>query len=248
MTDNVVMGVDIGGTGIKGAPVDLDKGELAGERFRILTPKPATPKAVADVVGEVVEHFNWNGPVGATFPAVVKDGVTLSAANVDKEWIGANADEIFTKRLDMPVTVLNDADAAGLAEMRYGAGRDRKGVVIMVTLGTGIGCGMFLDGKLVPNIELGHIEIDGKDAETQAADSVRVRKELSWKKYAPRVEAYIRKLDALIWPDLIILGGGASKKADKFLPLIKVRPEVVPAQLLNEAGIVGAALAAAEAR
>jgi len=248
VTENVVMGVDIGGTGIKGAPVDIDKGELAGERFRILTPKPATPKAVADVVGEVVEHFNWKGPVGATFPAVVKDGKTLSAANVDKEWIGANAAEVFTQRLEMPVTVLNDADAAGLAEMRFGAGRDRKGVVIMVTLGTGIGCGMFLDGKLVPNTELGHIEIDGKDAETQAADSVRVRKELSWKKYAPRVEAYIRKLDALMWPDLIIIGGGASKKADKFLPLIKVRPEVVPAQLQNEAGIVGAALAAADAR
>lgn len=248
MTDNVVMGVDIGGTGIKGAPVDIDKGELAGERFRILTPKPATPKAVADTVGEVVEHFSWKGPVGATFPAVVKDGKTLSAANVDKEWIGANAAEIFSERLEMPVTVLNDADAAGLAEMRFGAGRDRMGVVIMVTLGTGIGCGMFLDGKLIPNTELGHIEIDGKDAETQAADSVRVRKELSWKKYAPRVETYIRKLDALLWPDLVIIGGGASKKADKFLPLIKVRPEVVPAQLQNEAGIVGAALAAADAR
>ena len=242
------MGVDIGGTGIKGAPVDIDKGELAGERFRILTPHPATPKAVADVVGEVVEHFNWNGPVGATFPAVVKDGVTLSAANVDKEWIGANADELFTLRLNMPVTVLNDADAAGLAEMRFGAGRGRTGVVIMVTLGTGIGCGMFLDGKLVPNTELGHIEIGGKDAETMAADSVRERKELSWKKYAGRVELYLRKLDALLWPDLIIIGGGASKKAEKFLPLIDVRPEVVPATLQNEAGIVGAALAAADAR
>lgn len=248
MADNVVMGVDIGGTGIKGAPVDIDKGELAGERFRILTPHPATPKAVADVVGEVVEHFTWNGPVGATFPAVVKDGVTLSAANVDKEWIGANADELFTQRLNMPVTVLNDADAAGLAEMRFGAGRGRPGVVLMITLGTGIGCGMFLDGKLVPNTELGHIEIDGKDAEGMAADSVRVRKELSWKKYATRVEQYLRKLDALLWPDLIIIGGGASKKAEKFLPLIDIRPEVVPAKLQNEAGIVGAALAAADAR
>jgi polyphosphate glucokinase len=248
VADNIVMGVDIGGTGIKGAPVDIDKGELAGERFRILTPHPATPKAVADVVGEVVEHFTWNGPVGATFPAVVKDGVTLSAANVDKEWIGANADELFTQRLNMPVTVLNDADAAGLAEMRFGAGRGRTGVVIMVTLGTGIGCGMFLNGKLVPNTELGHIEIDGKDAETMAADSVRERKELSWKKYAGRVELYLRKLDALLWPDLIIIGGGASKKAEKFLPLIDVRPEVVPATLQNEAGIVGAALAAADAR
>jgi polyphosphate glucokinase len=247
MSDNIVMGVDIGGTGIKGAPVDIDKGVLVGERFRILTPQPATPKAVAEVVGEVVEHFGWKGPVGATFPAVVKDGITLSAANVDKEWIGANADELFTERLDMPVTVLNDADAAGLAEMAFGAGKGRNGIVIMVTLGTGIGSGMFLDGKLVANSELGHIEINGKDAEKRAADSVRVRKELSWKDFAKRVEEYIRKLDALLWPDLIIIGGGASKKGEKFLPLIDVRPEVVAATLQNEAGIVGAALAAADA-
>jgi polyphosphate glucokinase len=248
MSDNIVMGVDIGGTGIKGAPVDIEKGVLVGERFRILTPQPATPKAVAEVVGEVVEHFGWKGPVGATFPAVVKDGFTLSAANVDKEWIGANADDLFTQRLGLPVTVLNDADAAGLAEMAFGAGKGRNGVVIMVTLGTGIGSGMFLDGKLVPNSELGHIEINGKDAEKRAADSVRVRKELSWKEFAKRVEEYIRKLDALLWPDLVIIGGGASKKGDKFLPLIDVRPEVVAATLQNEAGIVGAALAAAGAR
>jgi polyphosphate glucokinase len=248
MSDNIVMGVDIGGTGIKGAPVDIVKGVLVGERFRILTPQPATPKAVADVVGEVVEHFAWKGPVGATFPAVVKDGFTLSAANVDKEWIGANADELFTQRLDMPVTVLNDADAAGLAEMAFGAGKGRNGIVIMVTLGTGIGSGMFLDGKLVANSELGHIEVNGKDAEKRAADSVRVRKEMSWKDYAKRVEEYIRKLDALLWPDLVIIGGGASKKGEKFLPLIDVRPEVVAATLQNEAGIVGAALAAADAR
>jgi polyphosphate glucokinase len=244
----VVMGIDIGGTGIKGAPVDVTKGELVGERHRILTPQPATPKAVADVVGQVIEHHQWSGPVGATFPAVVKNGVTLSAANVDKEWIGADADKIFTERLGLPVLVLNDADAAGLAEMRFGAGRDRKGVVIMVTLGTGIGCAVFNNGELVPNTELGHIEIDGKDAEKLAADSVRERKELSWKVYAPRVETYLRRLDALLWPDLIIIGGGASKKADKFLPKIDVRPEVVAAQLLNEAGIVGAAIAAAEGR
>jgi polyphosphate glucokinase len=248
MKDDIVMGVDIGGTGIKGAPVDIVKGVLVGERFRILTPQPATPKAVAEVVGEVVEHFGWKGPVGATFPAVVKDGFTLSAANVDQEWIGANVDELFTQRLDMPVTVLNDADAAGLAEMAFGAGKGRNGIVIMVTLGTGIGSGMFLDGKLVPNSELGHIEINGKDAEKRAADSVRVRKELSWKDFAKRVEEYIRALDALLWPDLVIVGGGASKKGDKFLPLIDVRPEVVAATLQNEAGIVGAALAAADAR
>ena len=247
MAKNVVMGVDIGGTGIKGAPVDIDKGVLADERFRILTPKPATPKAVAEVVGEVVEHFAWTGKIGATFPAVVKGGTTMSAANVDLEWIGAAAADVFGSRLNQAVTVLNDADAAGLAEMRFGAGRDRKGVVIMITLGTGIGSGMFIDGALVPNTELGHIQIDGKDAERIAADSVRLRKDLSWKDYAKRVQLYIRTLDALLWPDLVIIGGGASKKAEKFLPMIDVRPEVVPAALQNEAGIVGAALAAAEA-
>ena len=243
---NVVMGIDIGGTGIKGAPVDVVAGKLQGDRFRILTPHPATPKAVADVVAQVVEHFDWHGLVGATFPAVVKNGVTMTAANVDKRWIGTDAAGLFSERLGQPVVVLNDADAAGLAEVRFGAGRGRKGVVLMITLGTGIGCGMFLDGELVPNTELGHIEIDGKDAERQAADSVRERKKLSWKEYAKRVEAYLAKLDALLWPDLVIIGGGASKKANDWLPRIKVRPEVVPAQLLNEAGIVGAAVAAAQ--
>ena len=242
-----MMGVDIGGTGIKGAPVDVDKGTLTGERFRILTPQPATPNAVANVVGEVVAHFDWSGPVGATFPAVVKDGVTLSAANVDKKWIGTDAAALFTKQLGSPTVVLNDADAAGLAEMHFGAGRGQPGVVLMITLGTGIGCGMFLDGKLVPNTELGHIEINGKDAERTASEIVRERKKLSWKRYAKRVERYLQRLDALLWPDLIIIGGGASKKADRFLPRIKVRPPVVVAKLQNEAGIVGAALAAAEA-
>jgi polyphosphate glucokinase len=247
-SDGIVMGVDIGGTGIKGAPVDVKTGKLTGERFRVLTPKPATPKAVADVVAEVVAHFDWSGPVGAAFPAVVKDGVTLTAANVDKEWVGTDADAVFTDRLGMPVLMLNDADAAGLAEMRFGAGRDRKGVVVILTLGTGIGCGLFNNGALLPNTELGHIEIKGKDAELMAADSVRERKGLSWKDYAKRVQTYIRRLDALIWPDLVIIGGGASKKADKLLSHIDVRPEVVPATLLNEAGIVGAAMAAAEGR
>src|SRR3954451_15451670 len=196
MTENVVMGVDIGGTGIKGAPVDVDKGELAGERFRILTPHPATPDAVAGVVKQVVDHFDWKGPVGCTFPAVVKNGVTLSAANVDKSWINTDAGRLFGDALGTRVLVLNDADAAGLAEVRFGAGRGRKGVVITVTLGTGIGCGTFVDGNLVPNTELGHIEIEGRDAESIAADSVRERKKLSWRKYSKRVEAYIRRLDA----------------------------------------------------
>jgi len=242
------MGDDTGGTGTKGAPVDIGRGVLADDRLRILTPKPATPKAVADVVSEVVEHFDCKRCIGATFPAVVKDGVTLSAANVDQEWVGVNAAELFGERLSSPVTVLNDADAAGLAEMRFGAGRDQNGVVVIITLGTGIGCGLFASGQLVPNTELGHIEIDGKDAESIAADSVRERKDLSWKKYAQRVETYLRRLDALIWPDLIIIGGGASKKAEQLLPHIDVRPPVVPAKLQNEAGIVGAALAAAEAQ
>jgi len=244
---NVVMGVDIGGTGVKGAPVDVEKGTLTDERFRILTPKPATPRAVADVVADVVDHFGWVGPIGATFPAVVKNGVTQTAANVDKKWVGTDAAALFTQRLGSPTVVLNDADAAGLAEVRFGAGREQHGVVLMITLGTGIGCGMFLDGKLVPNTELGHIEINGKDAELTASDLVRERKKLSWKRYAKRVERYLQRLDALLWPDLIIIGGGASKKADQFLPRITVRSPVVPATLQNEAGIVGAALAAAEA-
>jgi len=247
-SERSVMGIDIGATGIKGAPVDVEEGKLVGERFRLLTPHPATPKAVVDVAAEVVDHFDWHGTVGATFPAVVKNGVTMTAANVDQEWIGTDADALFTNRLGVPVLLLNDADAAGLAEMRFGAGKDRKGVVFMITLGTGIGCGMFYDGVLIPNTELGHIEIDGRDAETFAADSVRERKELPWKKYAERVETYIRRLDALMWPDLVILGGGASKKADKLLPHLDVRPEVVAATLLNEAGIVGAAIVASEGR
>jgi len=242
----IFMGIDIGGSGIKGAPVDIDSGQLAAPRFRIVTPQPARPAPVADVVAQVIEHHAWHGPVGVTFPAVVKNGVTLTAANVDKRWIGTDADMVFTQRIGMPVHVLNDADAAGLAEMRYGAGKGRNGVIVMITLGTGIGCAVFLDGKLVPNTELGHIELGGKDAESIAASSVRDRKGLSWKKYAERVQAYLKALDALIWPDLIIIGGGVSKTPEKFLPLIDVRPEVVPAGLQNEAGIVGAALAASE--
>jgi polyphosphate glucokinase len=246
--DNILMGVDIGGTGIKGAPVDLNEGKLAGERFRVLTPNPSTPKAVSHVVAQVVDHFGWDGPVGVSFPAVLKQGVALTAANVSRQWVGTDAEALLGERLDTPTTIINDADAAGLAEIRFGAGRDRKGTVVMITLGTGIGCGMFHDGVLVPNFELGHIEIDGKDAETMATDSVRERKGLSWREYAHRVERYLRHLDALVWPDLVIIGGGVSKQADKWLSKVDVRPEVVPAALLNEAGIVGAAIAAAEGR
>jgi polyphosphate glucokinase len=244
---NLVLGIDIGGSGIKGAPVDLEAGKLAADRVRLETPQPSTPKAVAKVVAEVARSFpDVTGPVGVTFPAVVKDGVLLTAANVDKAWIGTDADALLTDTLGREVSMGNDADLAGVAEMRFGVGRDQRGVVVMVTLGTGIGTAVFLDGRLVPNTELGHIEIDGKDAETRAAASVRERKGLSFEAWAPRVQTYLRRLDALLWPDLFILGGGVSRKADKVLPQIDVRPQVVAAVLQNEAGIIGAALLAAE--
>jgi polyphosphate glucokinase len=240
-----LLGIDIGGTGIKGAPVDVKTGELLAPRERILTPNPATPDAVAEVVGQLFKHFDWTGPAGATFPAVIKDGVARTAANVDKAWIGTDASALFTKVCGAPVTVLNDADAAGIAEMEFGVGKGRGGVVIMTTLGTGIGSALFLDGKLVPNTELGHIEVRGKDAEKRASEIVREREGLSWEKWAKRLDEYYQVLEALFSPDLIVVGGGVSKKAEKFLPLLHTQAEIVAAQLQNEAGIVGAAIAAA---
>jgi polyphosphate glucokinase len=240
------MGVDIGGTGIKGAPVDVTTGKLLAERVRILTPQPSTPEAVADVVAEVVANFDVGGgrdPVGCTFPAVVKRGVTLTAANVDMGWIGCDADALFTARLGREVHLLNDADAAGIAEVRFGAGRGRDGVILVVTLGTGIGTALFVDGHLVPNTELGHIQLDGRDAEELASERARIEDDLSWKRYAKRLDAFLAAMEAFINPDLIILGGGGSKKADKFLPLLERTCEVVPAELRNAAGIVGAAMA-----
>ncbi len=238
-------GIDIGGSGMKAAPVDLVKGELAEERFRIPTPQPATSEAMADIVAQLVGHFGWKGPVGVTFPGVVRHGVIHSAANVDKSWIGVDADALFTEASGSDVHVVNDADAAGLAEVRYGAGRGRKGVVIVLTFGTGIGSGLFSDGVLVPNTELGHLEIDGHDAETRAAASAREREDLSWTDWATRVQRYLQTVVALFSPDLIIVGGGASKRSEKWLPHIDVATEVVPAALHNEAGIVGAALVGA---
>ncbi|WP_433241047.1 polyphosphate--glucose phosphotransferase [Streptosporangium sp. CA-135522] len=240
------LGIDIGGSGIKGAPVDIVKGELTRERLRIPTPVPAAPKAVAAVVAQIVEHFGWAGPVGVTFPGVVVDGITRTAANVDQSWIGEDARALFAKVTGMPVTVLNDADAAGLAEMEVGAGRGRNGVVLMLTFGTGIGSALFVDGHLVPNTELGHLEIRGKDAEKRASDHAREDHELSWDKWAGRVEEYLQRVEALFSPSLIIIGGGVSKKSEKFLPKVEVRTPVVPATLQNEAGIVGAAMAAAK--
>ncbi|PSL56268.1 polyphosphate glucokinase [Saccharothrix carnea] len=242
-------GVDIGGSGIKGGLVDLEAGALDGERLRITTPQPSTPDAVADVVAEIVEKFNWDGPVGVTLPCVVKHGVAHSAANVDKAWIGTDAAALFAARLGRPtdqVVVLNDADAAGIAEMRFGSGVDRDGLVVLLTFGTGIGSALFLDGKLVPNTEFGHLEVDGHDAEKRAAASVKEDKGLTWAEWTPRVSRYINVLEDLIWPDLVIAGGGVSKKAEKWLPLLEVRTEVVAAALKNDAGIVGAAVAAAQ--
>ncbi|MFI9047586.1 polyphosphate--glucose phosphotransferase [Streptomyces sp. NPDC053427] len=242
-----VFGVDIGGSGIKGAPVDLERGDLADERYKVLTPHPATPEAVADCVKQVVDHFGWSGPVGATFPGVVTGGTTRTAANVDKGWIGLDAAGLLSGRLgeSTPVTLLNDADAAGLAEMQYGAGRGRTGTVIVLTLGTGIGSAVFTGGRLVPNTELGHLELHGHDAEKRASTKVKEDEELSWQRWAHRVQKYLAHVEMLFSPELFVIGGGVSRKAEKFLPLIEgIRAEIVPAQLQNDAGIVGAAMAA----
>ncbi|WP_042442488.1 polyphosphate--glucose phosphotransferase [Streptacidiphilus jiangxiensis] len=242
-----VFGVDIGGSGIKGAPADLENGKLAEERVKVLTPQPSEPQAVAAAVREVVEQFDWQGPVGLTFPGVVVDGRTLTAANVDKSWIGTDAAGLFSEALGgRPVAVVNDADAAGVAEVRFGAGRDRGGVVLMLTLGTGIGSALFVDGNLVPNTELGHLELHGKDAEKHASSAAREKHELSWSQWAERLDDYFAMVEMLFSPQLIIIGGGVSRKADKFLPHLKpLRAEIVPARLQNDAGIIGAAMQAA---
>ncbi|MEU3054689.1 polyphosphate--glucose phosphotransferase [Streptomyces griseus] len=241
-----IFGVDIGGSGIKGAPVDLDRGDLAQERHKVLTPHPATPKGVADGVAEVVGHFAWSGPVGITFPGVVTDGITRTAANVDKGWVDADARTLLGERIGQPVTILNDADAAGVAEMTFGAGKGRTGTVILLTFGTGIGSAVFTDGRLVPNTELGHLELHGHDAEKHASTKAKEDEDLSWQHWAHRVQKYLLHVEMLFSPELFIIGGGVSRKAEKFLPLIeKVRAEIVPAQLQNNAGIVGAAMAAA---
>lgn len=239
-----VLGIDVGGSGIKGAPVDVAKGELLCERHRIVTPDPSTPDAVADVVARIASHFEWHGPIGCTFPAVIKDGVVCTAANVDKSWIGTHGEELLAARTGCPVRMLNDADAAGIAEMTFGAGKGERGLVFMLTFGTGIGTAIFIDGVLVPNTELGHLEYRGKEAELRASDRVREQKNLSYEKWAERVDEYLAVLEALFWPDLFIIGGGVSKRHDRFIPLLKRRARVVPAKLLNEAGIVGAALCA----
>jgi polyphosphate glucokinase len=244
-----IFGVDIGGSGIKGAPVDLDRGDLTQERFKVLTPHPATPDAVVDGVRQVVEHYDWTGPVGITFPGVVTGGSTIrTAANVDKGWIDTDARALLSERLGgLPVTVVNDADAAGVAEMRFGAGRDRRGTVILLTFGTGIGSALFVDGVLVPNSELGHLELGGHDAEKRASSKAKEDADLTWEHWARRVQKYLAHVEMLFSPELFIIGGGVSRKSAKFLPFIDgIRAEIVPAQLQNNAGIVGAAMRAAE--
>jgi polyphosphate glucokinase len=240
-----ILGIDIGGSGVKGAPVDTETGLLLAERHRVDTPQPSTPDAVGDAVREVAAYFEWKGRIGCTFPAVIKNGVAYSAANVDEAWIGTDGQKLFKRKTRCPVTLLNDADAAGMAEMTFGAGRRKQGVVIVLTFGTGIGSALFVDGRLVPNTELGHLEMRGKDAELRASDRARQKKNLSWTKWAKRVDEYLTMLERLFSPDLFIIGGGVSKKARAFLPHLNVRARIVPAKLLNDAGIVGAALAAA---
>ena len=240
-----VLGIDIGGSGIKGAPVDTLTGELKSERFRLVTPQPATPDAMVETVAAVAAQFDWKGPIGCGFPAAMKQGVVCTASNIDQSWIGKNAEEMIAQTTGSPrVRVLNDADVAGVAEIKFGAGQNVGGVVLMITLGTGIGTALFINGILVPNTELGHIEINGKNAERWTADAARERDNLKWGEWAERVDTYLLKMEALFWPDLIIVGGGVSKKHEKFMPLLTVKTKIVPASLRNEAGIVGAAMAA----
>jgi polyphosphate glucokinase len=241
-----VLGIDIGGSGIKAAPVDVTKGTMTRERIKVLTPQPSRPNAVAEAVSGLVGQFGWSGKAGITFPGVVTGGIIRTAANLDPSWIGVDARDLFGTATGLQVQVINDADAAGQAEMRFGAGAGHQGTVVMLTFGTGIGSALFTRGVLVPNTEFGHIEIRGKDAEKRASERAREEHDLDWEHWAGRVDEYLSHLEGLVWPDLFIVGGGVSRKSDKFLPLLeKLRARVVPATMLNDAGIVGAALVAA---
>ena len=239
-----LLGIDIGGSGVKGAVVDTKKGVFITDRLRIETPRPATPDAVAKPVRQIIRHLEWDGPVGCTFPGVVRHGSVYTAANMSDEWIGIDAAKLFGKVTDLPFTVINDADAAGVAEASFGAARHREGVVVLVTLGTGIGTAVLVDGVLVPNTELGHLPMPSGDAEKYAAESVRDRENLGWEEWAARLTEYFRLVEDLLWPDLFVVGGGISKNPDPWLPLIACRTPIVPARLRNKAGIIGAALQA----
>lgn len=241
-----LLGIDVGGSGIKGAPVDIRTGELTARRHRIATPGRAKPGPIADVVGAIVKHFDWHGPVGCCFPARIKKGVAKTAANIDPSWIGTNVAELFSDRSGCPFVVLNDADAAAMAEMTFGVGRDRTGVVLLLTFGTGIGSALFVDGTLLPNTEFGHFFLNGMVAEHYASDRVRKEQSLSWEEWAARVQEYLQHLERLLDVDVIILGGGISKpaKSAKYLDLLSTEAELVTAELQNEAGIIGAAYSA----
>ena len=249
MNTQPVLGIDVGGSGIKGAPVDLTVGDFAADRLRIPTPTKSTPAKVAAVVAQIVEHFAdqiGDGPVGVTIPAVVTHGITRSAANIDPSWIDAPAEQILSEHLGRTVVLVNDADAAGVAEVRYGAAKGHPGLVLMTTLGTGIGSALIYRGVLIPNTELGHLEIDGHDAESQASAGVRTKLGLTYQEYIPRLQRYYERVEALFWPDLIVVGGGISKNASQYLPYLRLHTPIVPAELKNRAGIIGAAALAAE--
>jgi polyphosphate glucokinase len=242
------LGIDVGGSGIKGAPVDLTAGEFAAKRMRIDTPIESTPEAVADVIDQIVEHFEdvrGDSPIGVTIPGVVTHGVVRTAANIDKSWLDFDAEQMLEKKLGHDIVLVNDADAAGVAELHYGAAKGQRGLVIMTTLGTGIGTALIYDGELIPNSELGHLELDGYDAETRAASSIKEREGLTYAAWAERLQRYYSHLENLLWPELFVVGGGVSKDADQFLPLLTLRTPIVPATLRNKAGIIGAAHLAA---
>ena len=239
-----ILGIDVGGSGIKGALVNTKNGKLITDRYRLRTPTSRKPAPMARVVAKVATHFSWQGPIGCGFPTVIHHGVAKLHGNLDDKWINTDIEALFAEHTGCQVTVINDADAAGLAEMNFGAGIGKDGVVIVITIGTGLGTAVFTSGHLVPSTEFGHLEMNCFDAEEQASDAARQREKLSWKEWAKRFDQYLNQLNKLFWPDLIILGGGGSKKFNRFESYLTVPVEVVPAQLLNEAGIVGAALAA----
>ena len=239
-----ILGIDFGGSGIKGATVDAKKGELLKERYRIPTPEQATPENVSEIIRQLVDHFKWKGPVGLAFPAVVQNGVVKTAANIDKGWIGVDAAKLIAKKTGLPTYILNDADAAGMAEMKFGAGKGKKGLVLLITVGTGIGSVLFSKGKLVPNTELGHITLkSGAEAEEFASDAARKRDNLDWDAWGDRFNIYLQEMEQLFWPELIIIGGGISKKKERYIDHLHLHSKIVMAETRNEAGIIGAAVA-----
>ncbi len=242
-----ILGIDFGGSGIKGAIVDTETDELITDRYRIETPESAKPKDVAEVIAEIAKFYKYSGKIGVGFPAAVQNGVVRTAANIDKSWIGTNAAALFTKATNCNTVVLNDADAAGEAEIRFGVGWGIEGLILLITVGTGIGTAVFVDGKLLPNTELGHIYLpNGHEAEKYASDASRKKHELSWEDWGKRIDLYLNTMEKLFFPDLFILGGGVSKKFDKYADILTIKTKIVPAKSLNFAGMIGAAIYAAK--